>query len=95
MGSCYIDDQFVQLLGDIFKPQWISDFGKELASHMVELLHNFQEAKAGFYNDSNKKHHNVRLPQEFIGFIQDKLRNIQMMILRMLYPQLYYSVNQV
>ena len=74
-GSCYIDDQFVILLGEIFKPEWIAEFKEEKTNFYVQMIDNFQSAKAEFADESSKESHNVRLGVQFIGFIQDKLED--------------------
>ena len=75
-GSCCIDDQFIELLKKIFKPEWVEEFSEEQPNIYIHLLDNFQSAKADFYKEPQAKSHNVRLPVEFIGFIQDKLEEV-------------------
>ena len=73
-GSCYIDDQFIKLLKEIFKPEWIEEFENEQSNIYTELLDNFQRAKAEFYKKKNKSH-NVEFPIDFVYFLQSKLEN--------------------
>eukprot|EP00483_Globobulimina_turgida_P011169 UN11190 len=72
-GSCYIDDEFVKLLKDIFGNEWIEEFKQTKPNFYTALLHNFQNAKETFYGNTDENTYNVNLPFEFIGFIQDKL----------------------
>jgi len=72
-GSCYIDDQFVKLLKEIFGVDWIDEFKNSKPNLYLQLLDNFQNAKSSFYTDLHEHAHNVRLSMEFVAFIQDKL----------------------
>eukprot|EP01083_Nonionella_stella_P312689 1119280_1 len=69
-GSTYIDDQFEVLLKEMFGIEWMSEFQAQNANIYTELLHNFQVAKEEF---SGQDKHNVRIPFEFINFMQDKV----------------------
>merc|ERR1719474_244039 len=73
-GSCYIDDQFVELLHAIFSKEWVEEFKAKDPSKWVQTIDNFQTSKESFRGDQRKKHgHNVTLPVQLIGFMQDKL----------------------
>eukprot|EP01083_Nonionella_stella_P312685 1119270_1 len=69
-GSTFIDDQFEALLHEVFGEERMSDFSEENANVHTALLHNFQQAKEAFFGQDK---HNVRIPFDFIDFMQDKL----------------------
>ena len=73
-GSCYIDDQFIGILKDIFGKYDISmdEFSKEEPAEYIQLMHNFQIAKADFYFDK-KKNVSCQLPQKFLEYLEAKL----------------------
>ena len=70
-GSCYIDDQYVKLLQDIFSTEWINEFKKEHPSIYTETIDNFQKAKQQFYKNSEAETLNCELPYDFLNFIED------------------------
>eukprot|EP01083_Nonionella_stella_P013584 38221_1 len=84
-GSCFIDDQYIKLLKSIFSTRWINEFKLNNADIYVELTNNFQCAKATFYENildtekhddmSDNKVHHVRLPTDFVCFIEEKLEH--------------------
>eukprot|EP01084_Bolivina_argentea_P263321 445643_1 len=74
-GSRYIDDQFIKLLENIFTHDWVNEFKTKNPVSYMQLLHNFQKSKHTFYQQRQMKH-NVTLPQDFIGFMQDKLETL-------------------
>ena len=61
-GSCYIDDQYIKLLKNIFGKDNVKKFQEEEPNVYVEIINNFQQAKATFYDESDAKTHNVELP---------------------------------
>eukprot|EP01084_Bolivina_argentea_P092332 166119_1 len=78
-GSCYIDDQYIRLLSDIFTPTWVDEFRAEAPNGFVEITNDFQSAKSTFFadGDENTMYHNVRLPAEFLSFIEEKLEEVE------------------
>lgn len=73
-GSCYIDDQFKLSLNQIFGQELVNEFKTEHPNVYMQCVHNFQASKGSF--DSNQKlHHNVRLPADFIAWIEDKFED--------------------
>ena len=74
-GSCYIDDRYVQLLKDIFSDEWVNEFISSHPDTYIHLLHEFQKSEQSFYAqmDVTKTTHNIKLPQVFMTFMQDKL----------------------
>ena len=87
-GSTYIDKRFQELFMSVFPDGWITEFIQLHPTSYLELMKNFQTSKETFFNneenllDSNPdkmdayikdKYHNIRLPTEFIGFLEDKL----------------------
>eukprot|EP01084_Bolivina_argentea_P253452 425724_1 len=63
------------MLKELFKEEWINEFNEKRPDIYTELLDNFQNAKAVFYENQGKTAYNVMLPYDFIGFIQDKLED--------------------
>ena len=76
-GSCYIDDQYIKLLADIFGKKFLDEFKQESPNGYVEIINDFQAAKAIFYQNQEEMSHNVRLPAEFLSFIEEKLEEEQ------------------
>ena len=74
-GSCYIDDQFIQLLTQIFDNKYIEEFKTKKPNIWTQIMHNFQKSKKTFYQNTEAVRHNVRLPIEFIAFMQDKFES--------------------
>ena len=77
-GSYYIDDKYIELLEDIFSKEWMTEFKMQSPNTYVQILHNFQSSKATFYeNYLNKKSkkHNVRIPDDFLAFVEEKCAN--------------------
>ena len=70
-GSQYIDHQFVKVLEEVFTKEWIDDFRMEYPNVYVSLMHHFQAAKENFHVKFEDM--DVRLPKEFVEFIQDKI----------------------
>eukprot|EP01083_Nonionella_stella_P292003 993395_1 len=48
-GGSNVDDEYINLLMDIFGEQWIIDFKKESPNVYLEIIDNFQSAKCKFY----------------------------------------------
>merc|ERR1711971_1319935 len=71
-----IDDQYLKLLESIFSKQWLSQFEAEQCTVFLEIRHYFQTAKSSFYNDADRKWHNVRLPCEFLNFLEEKIEDM-------------------
>ena len=76
-GSCYIDDQYIQLLEDIFSKKFLDEFKQDSPNGYVEIINDFQAAKATFYQNNESQTHNVRLTTEFLSFIEEKLEEDQ------------------
>ena len=74
-GSCYIDDQYIELLADIFGKKYLDEFKKESPNGYVEIINDFQAAKAIFYQEKQESTHNVRLPEEFLSFVEDRMND--------------------
>ena len=72
-GSCYIDDQYIKLLQDIFGKELLDEFKKEEPNIYVEIIHNFQTPKSKFYSNPENDNHNVELPFDFCSFIDEKM----------------------
>ena len=72
-GSCYIDDQFVEVLVCLFSSKWINEYKTSHSDQWQELMSNFQSAKEAFKGGIEHHFHNVRVPLHFIEFMQDKL----------------------
>ena len=71
-GSCYIDDEYIKLLQKIFSKQWIEEFRRAQPNIYVEIIENFQAAKETFYSNSEAEWHHVVIPDDFIGFLEEK-----------------------
>eukprot|EP01084_Bolivina_argentea_P202687 346269_1 len=76
-GSAYIDDQYIKLLKEILPEEWIEEFKVEDPKTYVEIINNFQRSKSTFYSHSriNSNKHNVELPCDFCGFIEEKMED--------------------
>jgi len=84
-GSTYIDDAFLRLLTEVVSAEWMREFQLQHASQYIELLQNFRASKAKYFVDvkSKKKKikktdfdctfYNVKLPFEFVDFMEGKL----------------------
>ena len=72
-GSCYIDDQYIKMLAQIFGKEVMEEFQREHPNVYVELIHNFQAAKATFWEKESEDAHNCRVPEDFVCFLEDRL----------------------
>lgn len=72
-GSCYIDDQYIKMLAQIFGKEVMEEFQRECPNVYVELIHNFQAAKATFWEKETEEAHNCRVPEDFVCFLEDRL----------------------
>eukprot|EP01083_Nonionella_stella_P078673 215404_1 len=72
-GSCKIDDQYKQALNQIFGKELMSEFKTKYPNIYMRAIHNFQGAKATF--DEGNKHHNCRLPTDFISWLDEKIED--------------------
>eukprot|EP01083_Nonionella_stella_P240154 839784_1 len=72
-GSCFIDDQYIEVLAQIFDREWIERFKKERPNKYTTLVYNFQKAKESFYSDPNSKTHAVELPLEFSSYVEEEI----------------------
>ena len=57
----------------IFGTDWINDLYESHPDVYIDVIDEFQKAKEQFYEKTGLKNHNVHLPMDFIGFIQEKL----------------------
>eukprot|EP01083_Nonionella_stella_P009682 27766_1 len=79
-GSCYLDDLFIVLLGDIFSKEWIREYKAEDPAGFIEIVDYFQTAKERFYSkkgqdeeeDQKEEPHGVLLPNKFMEFLDEK-----------------------
>ena len=67
-GGCYIDDQYIELLYEIFGNEWMKEFEEEAPDVMMDVIDKFQSAKESFFENSNARKHNVAVHVEFIWF---------------------------
>merc|ERR1719361_1899484 len=72
-GSCYIDDQYIKMLAQIFGKEVMEEFQREHPNVYVELIHNFQAAKATFWEKESEDAHNCRVPEDFVCYLEDRL----------------------
>ena len=75
-GSCFIDDEYMKLLAVIFSAEWLEQFEREQSTVFLEIRHHFQSAKSSFYRDAERKWHNVRMPTEFLNFLEEKIEDL-------------------
>eukprot|EP01083_Nonionella_stella_P286560 975334_1 len=72
-GSCKIDDQYEQTLNQIFGEELMHEFKTKHPNIYMRAIDHFQNAKATF--DGSKKHHNCRLPSDFILWLDEKIED--------------------
>eukprot|EP01083_Nonionella_stella_P132236 401976_1 len=84
-GSTYIDNAFMTLLSKVISKRWMKEFKLNEPHKYIELLSNFQFAKVNFWKKHNivgkarkgvSDHSNVRVPFEFIAFMEEKIEAI-------------------
>eukprot|EP01083_Nonionella_stella_P018204 50834_1 len=68
-GGGNVDDEYINLLKDIFSEQWIIDFKKESPNVYLEIIDNFQIAKCKFYRKKKAETHEVELPYPFVQYL--------------------------
>eukprot|EP01083_Nonionella_stella_P286562 975339_1 len=70
-GSCKVDDQYKQTLNQIFGEDLMREFKTKHPNIYMRGMDHFQNAKATF--DGRNKHHNCRLPTDFISWLDEKI----------------------
>lgn len=75
-GSCLIDEEYLKLLDTVFGREWMEQFEREQSTVFLEIRHHFQSAKSTFYRHKERKWHNVRLPVEFLNFLEEKIEDL-------------------
>ncbi len=73
-GSCWIDDQYIKLLEDIFSKEWVEGYKNEEPGKYVEMLNKFQTAKEKFYDDEKMEHCDCELVGGFMNFVLEKIK---------------------
>eukprot|EP00485_Elphidium_margaritaceum_P019212 CAMPEP_0202731308 /NCGR_PEP_ID=MMETSP1385-20130828/187081_1 /ASSEMBLY_ACC=CAM_ASM_000861 /TAXON_ID=933848 /ORGANISM="Elphidium margaritaceum" /LENGTH=472 /DNA_ID=CAMNT_0049397601 /DNA_START=121 /DNA_END=1536 /DNA_ORIENTATION=+ len=77
-GSSLIDDEYAQLLQNIFSAAWMQKCRRLLPNVYVECIENFQRAKMFFFrNKRSNKWYNVGLPREFCEFLSEEIEALQ------------------
>ena len=61
------------MLAQIFGKEVMEEFQREHPNVYVELIHNFQAAKATFWEKESEDAHNCRVPEDFVCFLEDRL----------------------
>merc|ERR1740123_695561 len=57
----------------MFGKEVMDEFQRECPNVYVELIHNFQAAKATFWEKETEEAHNCRVPEDFVCFLEDRL----------------------
>ena len=76
-GSCYIDDEFIKIMNQIFTKKWINEFKQASPNIYTELLMNFRSSKNKFDPTNSEinsdEFHNIRIPYDFLSFLEEKM----------------------
>ena len=94
-GSCYIDDRFVDVLKELFTEENVNEFKSEHPNIWTELMHKFEEAKTKFYQSTAAIRHNVRLPLDFLGFMEDKFEENDQDLDKLLSTKLLFGIKKL
>eukprot|EP00485_Elphidium_margaritaceum_P002287 CAMPEP_0202686228 /NCGR_PEP_ID=MMETSP1385-20130828/2038_1 /ASSEMBLY_ACC=CAM_ASM_000861 /TAXON_ID=933848 /ORGANISM="Elphidium margaritaceum" /LENGTH=702 /DNA_ID=CAMNT_0049340761 /DNA_START=32 /DNA_END=2140 /DNA_ORIENTATION=- len=74
-GSTYIDEEFMNVMDEIFTAKWMDEFKQEEPNKYTEMLMNFRASKNQFdpINNQNGEYHNIRLPLNFLSFLEERI----------------------